>query len=304
MNKKWKKYSKIIIKTLFFITLPLILTFLVVPFLEIELTNGDLYGRMIKTKNANHLGMPKEYNSNYPTLRLTLHKILIEENAIEASLMVYGDKDLFEEEFHADLRDGFINNPFGLQNEISSKDSMMFFNIGVSSKAFQSERFFIPITHSVRGFPNDVILLRPIVSYYNDWITYDINFEVQKAISGRNLNIKIRDGNNVLLELSRTRIEKYFVLICSAIFILISILVGYGILTSKKGLSKLEELLTVAGYLIAIAGFRELIGLSRTTGISALEIIVIGVPLLLIFSAVMISFIKGYYEKIKTYATK
>ncbi len=287
-----------ILKIISLIIIPLALTFIVIPYIDIVLTNGDLYGRMIETKHANHLGMPKEHNRKFPTLRLILHKILPEENALEASLMVYGDQDLFTKEFRAILRTEYNNQPFAIHNEVSSKDSMTYNDIGLSEAAFKSNRFIIPITHSVSGFPNDKILLRPIVNYYSDWVTYDFNFEVQKAISGRNLSIEIDSGNHISIELSRTQLENVFVKICSGIFILISIIVGFGIISSKKGLSKLEELLMVAGYIIAIEGFRELIGLSRVSGISALEIIVIGVPLVFIFIALIISFIKGILEKI------
>jgi hypothetical protein len=286
-----------IIKLTVLIIIPLILVLIAIPYIDMVLTNGNLYGRMIETKHANHLGMPNKHSGKLPTLRLILHKILPEENGIEASLMVYGDKNLFNDKFHATLRTGYNNQPFAINYVVSSKDSMAFNEIGLSDRVFQSERFIIPIAHSVSGFPNDKILLRPIVNYYTDWATYDFNFEIQKAISGRNLSIEIEGGNNVTIELYRTRIEKVFVKICSGIFLLISVFVGFGIIVSKRGFSKLEELLMVAGYLLAIAGFRELIGLSRISGISALEIVVIGVPMILIFIALIISFIKGLHAK-------
>ena len=287
------------LKVLATIIIPFLLILVVVPLIDMEISNESYFGRKTEIKKVNHPYPPFEKNRDYPTVRLILHKLLIEENAIEASLIVYGNRDLLKTNFHVILRNDGSDRSLGIQYEISNKDSMQFNIDGIWTKSFKSDRFIIPTFHSISGFPYDKIMFIPMVSFHTglpNGSVSEFNFEVQKSISGRVIEINSTKGAYSWIELERTRVEKIFVIVSSLIFLLISSLIGYGLITAKMGISNLEELFMVAGYLIATVGFRELIGLSRISGISALEIVVIGFPLLLIFIAIVFSFIKGYWK--------
>jgi len=271
------KVSKKIQRLIIIIFSLFIITVYIYPIIFV---NGDLYGRMIEVKSVNKI------NRELPTVRLVLHKILVEENTIEASLIVYGNKRLFNNEFHVDIHDAYGTNPYGVYNSVSNRDSILFSSDGTVQRAYKSKRFTIPIVNSVYGFPSDEILIRPIVYYMINGYANDFNFEVQKFISGRNLRI-IKEENNVCIELVRTNIEVLFVYLSSIIFFIVSIYVGIGVASKKESMRKSEGVIVVAGYLLSIAGFREIIGLSRITGVSALEMAVIGFPLLFLFFVIL-----------------
>jgi hypothetical protein len=73
------------------------------------------------------------------------------------------------------------------------------------------------------------------------------------------------------------------------IFLLLTGTLTYGIVTSQKGLNTVEELIAVAGYIIATAGFKEILGMNRDNGTSALEILVILIPLLSVSAGLLYS---------------
>ena len=83
------------------------------------------------------------------------------------------------------------------------------------------------------------------------------------------------------------------VYISSAIFLILTFIITYSLIRRKKRLNSVEELIMVAGYLLAIAGFREILGISRQFGTSSLEIIVILVPLIVLTIGIGYSYFKG-----------
>lgn len=93
--------------------------------------------------------------------------------------------------------------------------------------------------------------------------------------------------------LTRTSTEKYLIMLSSLIFLLLTLNITYGLARTKKGLNAVEELIAVAGYILATEGFKEILGISRNNRTNALEIFVILIPLLSIFSGLIYSLYKA-----------
>lgn len=262
------------------------------------IANEDLYGRAIDTQTAVGVGRGKTVRSG-PTVRLILHKLLADENAIEASLMIIGeDGDLprliseGKTKITAELRDGSSLQPYGILSDVTLDHVSAKVQPGVNSFAVQSQRFLLPAMSSVSGFPYDDLKVRPIVDVRRDeFYTGEFKLEIQKAMPGRVMELS--DKNIVDINLTRSPTEKVIVLASSGVFIFLSVILVIVLFDRSRGLSSLEELLAVGGYLVAAAGFREVLGVSRMAGASALEMIVIGVPLAFLSVAVGISFMRG-----------
>src|SRR5207249_4889490 len=77
------------------------------------------------------------------------------------------------------------------------------------------------------------------------------------------------------ITLTRTSTEKIFVLLGGLVFLALSFVIFITLVKSTV-LKRFEELLAIAGYLVAATGFRDLLGISREAGVSAFEVIVLG----------------------------
>jgi hypothetical protein len=257
----------------------------------ITVTNSDLYGRLTETVSIAENSYP-----NRPTVRLVLHKLLTDENAFESSLILYQDQNETLNKnrrivLSATLRDGYLNNPYGIKSIVTLDSTSLDTEPGSFPIASESDRFFLPFSPSINGYPFDDIEVHPLIYLYsNDQPVLDFNFEVQKAFPGR--LIKLTDKGQLIFTLTRTPTEKALVIVSSIIFILITSMIVYSLFSSKKTLSTLEELVTLASYLIAVVGFREILGLSRYAGMTALEIAVIGIPLLSLFIGLIVSYFR------------
>lgn len=266
--------------------------------ISVNVLNSDLYGRLIETEPF-HLGnTEKEQIKSLPTITLVLHKYFGEENSIEASLAInYDRQDVFQR-FKTDtlqlmirLIDGNAYTPIGVANSFNFTDSIKRNTYGYLFSGFETDRFFIPIAPSLKGFPFDDIKIRPMIDLYVNGMYSKLNFAIQKRIPGRILSVSEKDKEVVLL--TRTSTEKYLVMISSVIFLLLTLILTYGLVTTKKGLNTVEELVAVAGYILATAGFKEIVGISRSNGTSALEIVVILIPLLSVFLGLIYSLYKA-----------
>jgi hypothetical protein len=260
--------------------------------------NADLYGRLIETQVAKGVGNPNGSREE-PTVRLVLHRLPSDENVIEASVVVITEGgnlvNLIREgktSIKAIVRDGTSYQPFGIQSDVILDSTSAKAEPGVGSIAVQSERFFLPALPSTAGFPFDDLDIRPIVDVMRDGnYTNKYQLQIQKALPGRLMEVS---GDNIpTIRLARSTTEKSIVVGSSVIFLFLSAILVYGLFAAQRGLTTLEELLAVGGYLIAAAGFRELLGVSRAAGTSALEVAVIGLPLLLLAIGVAVSFIRG-----------
>jgi hypothetical protein len=265
---------------------------------SVNVLNSDLYGRLIETQAFHLVNSEKEQTKNLPTVTLILHKYLGEENSIEASLAINYDRHDVFENFKTDtlelmlrLIDGYSYTPTGLDYAFTFKDSSKLNTFGNLYSGFETDRFTIPIAPSLNGFPYDDIQIRPMVDLFVNGFYSKLNFAIQKRIPGRILSSSNKDKE--IIQLTRTPTEKYLVMISSIIFLLLTGILTFGLVSSQKGLNTIEELVAVAGYILATAGFKEILGINRGNGTSALEILVILIPLLSVFSGLLYSLIKS-----------
>jgi hypothetical protein len=272
-------------------------------FLFINIMNADLYARLIETKEQKQTYFGRDKSNKYPILIFIIHRHLQEENVMECSIVIdYKNFKLSSGQnkpldFRLKVREGTLYNPYGLSKDFHFTDTDRVNSIDC---AFETEKFNIPIMVSIGGYPFDNIAIYPLIDLYiNDSaFVADYIYKIQKRISGRIFNEKqIKLDNHIeSIELTRTRTEIFFVIISSLIFIIMTLIITYGLFTKKKGLSSVDEIIVVAGYILATAGFRDIIGFDRSYGISALEVGVILAPLLAIFIALIYSFRKGFDE--------
>ena len=282
-------------KTKFFILAIIITIFIVIgTFLIVNILNADFYGRLIETDRL--IGYPANDNK-LPTVTLIMHKYLADENSIETSIAVSIDRSTILEQYNNKpitikclINDGYNYDPYGVTKALVIKDSIGRDALGYIYYGSKSDRFEFPVAPSLNGFPYDNIRIKPMVSLYINNENSNFNFYVQKRISGRLLAKYNKDPG--IIELTRTSTEKYLVMISSSIFILLSSIVVYQLIKTQKKIKSIDGLIAVAGFILAISGFRDLIGLTRTSGTSALEILVIIIPLISIFSGLTYSYFK------------
>lgn len=284
-------------KYLSFIILASVLTFFGL-YISVDVLNSDLYGRLIETEPFHTYNSTKKQSDSLPTVTLIMHKYLSEENSIEASLIInYNRQNIFKTfqkdklEFTLIVSDGYSYNPIGSNKYFTIIDSSNLKTFGYGYFSKETERFILPIAPSLNGFPFDNILVRPLLDLYVNEQYSTFNFVVQKRPLGRVLSFNDKDKE--VIQLTRTSIEKYLVVISSILFLLLTTILTYSLFNHKSGLNTVEELLAVAGYILATAGFREIVGITRSNGTSALEILVILIPLLSVSSGLIFSFIKG-----------
>jgi len=167
-------------------------------------------------------------------------------------------------------------------------------NISDERVVIESKRFNIPCTHSLNGFPFDEIWLYPYFKIKINNVSYEGKFITQKRIPGRIISYS---KENDFFILKRTFSEIWLVLITSIIFFILSVFVTIILSKNRKKLMSFEGTFTVAGYLIAMASFRDLLGISRHNGISFLEIVVILVPIIIFFIAILIGYLREIINK-------
>jgi len=290
-------WTKFVVSILF-----AIIIFITLVSVIVNVINADLFARLIETKEQENTNFGASKSDENPTLTLIMHRLLQEENAIECSIVLsYYKQNILSQEkentnFLLIARDGSEYSPFGLYKKFSFPDTSGLYSV---ESGFETNKFCIPTTTSTFGFPFDNIKIHPIIELYKDGKRLDYNYKIQKRMLGRIFEedkTKYKRTNEII-ELTRSDIEKYFVIICSLIFISLAAILTYGIVTRKKGLSSVDEIIIVAGYIIAAAGFRDMLGFNKIYGISALEVIVILIPLLIIFIALVCSICRGLKSK-------
>ncbi len=265
--------------------------------LLVTVVNEELRGRA--TEIARVRGVRFSSQDKPAVLRVVLHRLSPEENVAEASLILMLDSDqplaagvaAGKRKIFAEIRDASTIAPFELRSQVTLDASG--FRSGFSSAAVESDHFGLPASPSVNTYPFDDIQLFAIVSLYTDdreFVPFEV--EVQRAISGRRLMATGNEGNP-RITLTRTLLEKAYLLTAAAIFFVLSLIVAAGLFLSREGLSNLQELVAIAGYLVAAAGFRDLLGVSRLPSTSILEILVLGVPLVILSLGVAVSMFRS-----------
>lgn len=270
---------------------------LLVMFASVAVINYDLYGRLTETNAVKTPVDPLASGESAPTLRVILHRILPDENGVEASLVIIldGHDELTErvragkEHLTASVRDGYAVDSMGLAHYLTLDSTAAYPQF--VPMAVRSERFVLPSLPSLNGFPFDDISVRPYLEVrQSDGSSIRFRTEIEKALPGRILSTGVT-GGIADATLTRSPTEKIIVLLGSIVFLSISTVVTIGLFRVR--LSTLEEIVAVAGYLLAAAGVRDLLGISRASGTSALEVIVVGLPLVLLGLGIGISVIRG-----------
>lgn len=267
-------------------------------FSSVGVLNSDFFGRYTEKEYFQAEGPYKSPKDSLANVTFIVHRILTDENAIEASIQLDWNRDQVLQsisdqkvEIQFDVSDGFIFDVFGSSKTLILSDTTKDVILNKYHKGFQSDRFIVPFAPSLSGFPLDDIEVMPVVNFMINGRSFLYNFYVQKRVNGRVLKHDSKNTNMIVL--TRTWAEKCIVFLSSFLFLGITVLLAYSILTHKTGLTTLEEVVTVAGYILATAGFREIVGFSRNSGTSALEIYIILLPLLLVTASLIISFFRG-----------
>lgn len=255
--------------------------------------NGDLYGRLIQTiPNANWAAEGK------PNVTLILHKLKLEESTVEASLAVNYDLSSMLKEQESDLvdftvgfSDGYGYSPTGLIFLDNFLDSANRESFGHIYPGFESEKFNIPVAPSVNGFPFDAIIVDPRIYLKVNGNYTSFNTIIQDRIPGRTLDVS-PEGRG-FVRLVRTGTEQIIVVFCSFFVLFITCFLGIELFKSTNGLNPMEGFISVFGTLLSIIGFREILGVSRVNGGGTLEVLVILIPLIIVFSGFVISILRG-----------
>ena len=177
------------------------------------------------------------------------------------------------------------------------------YEVGLSQKAYegiagspavQSTRFLLPTQPTVSTYPFDEIYIRPFLTIRrNDGLNPPFNLVVIKAVPGRLLEIR-NNGGIPSMHLKRPIIQILLIVISSAAFILLALVVAIELFRINDGLSTIQEILAFAGYLLATAGFRDLLGFSKLSGTSFLEMAIVGVPIVVLSFVFAISVWRGW----------
>jgi len=267
---------------------------------SVGILNVELYGRLTETQEApTHFSLSKDD----PVVRLVLHKILPEENSIEASLLfvVPVDSTLGSEikstcvKAKAIVEDGSSQHLFAMTAETDLLDATSI-TPGKSYAAVRSSRFLLPSYPSVASYPFDDQKVRPMITLWTSRGVIPYRLEIQKAFRGRLLTIKGKGGIPEVT-LKRASTEVAFILTASLVFLLLSSAVAAALFLSPRGLSSIERLLGVASYLVAAAGFRQLLGVDKVPGTTVLEIGILGLSLVFLCFAVAFSVYRGYQSQ-------
>ena len=132
---------------------------------------------------------------------------------------------------------------------------------------------------AINPFPfDDHDLFFAIWNRGTDGITRAFSLKVTKRTATR---VLVLTGEPAVpqIALSRPRSQKGFILFSSVVFLLLTGTLAYKVHIDPRRVSGPLELLSVAGLILGIAGFREVIGLSSAVHFTLLELLVVGIPL-------------------------
>ena len=257
---------------------------IVVVFLAVSILNADLYGRSTELRTVyGWPGFSKQPQSPEIKVRLVIHRLLPDENAAELSLISeMNPSELAKLSLQLDktltisAHDGSALQPFDLGGSIVIPVDPQKYK----SSTIESERFRLPTLSSVAGFPfDDIQFYVPVYVKGSNGLDYGFQLEIQKAFPGRILETDLKSGSTPLVVLRRSPLEKGLVIASSLIFLIVCGLVVAKLFASSKGFTGLEQVLAFAGFLIACGEFRSFLDVPKTSGTSALEILVFVLPM-------------------------
>lgn len=274
----------------------LLVTFALVLWTYAVVVDSDVYGRLSETKRLQP-AVSQRQPSVEPTVRLVIHRLLADENAVEVSIMFIADG--------AVASDPWWRGKSGLQvalYDCSSVEPDLLAHLlpvtveplfpGHGGSVTQSERFTLPALPSLSGYPfDDVRVYFTTRLRGSDGWGFPHSVEVTKTVPGRLLIVNT-DPLNAQATLKRSGVEQTLVLILGGVFFLLSGALAAALHASAETMRGWQEILAFAGYVVGAGGFRDLLGLSRSSGVSAFEVVVFGLPLALLVVVVTRLFIR------------
>lgn len=268
--------------------------------MSVGILNADWYGRETETQQVS--GPAFAADETAPVVRLELHRIVSDTNSVEASvvLVVEGRSPIGEEvksgatTLTAEVRDASSLEPVAINvHTIVDKAA---FQAGWSDAASRSAVFTLPAYTSGVPYPFDDVRVRPFLNVTDDkMMGVRTSAEIQKAFPGREMVVHLQGGIPEI-RLSRTTTEVAYILTTGLIFFALSVAIALRLFSATSALTGVQELIAVASYLVAAAGFRDLLGLSRLAGTSVFEILILGVPLVLLAIGVAVSSLRTRRE--------
>jgi hypothetical protein len=256
---------------------------------------SELLNTEMTQRNAQELSLTSTaYGGGGLLVRLILHRFLPDENAVEASVALEWRYDNLSSAYKnqekcvtALIGDGtrpgvpFIRTVALDCTQVAvSTNGSAFISEGLYA---ESARFQLNTYGSANAFPFDEIYIHP-------WMTTLMNprsddapnivasYELDRQLVGLAAYVRSKEPN-IEIGLQRTTVEKTFVLGSTFVFVLLTLIVTIKLCSKDTKLTGLQEVLAVAGYLVAIDSFRNLTGMSHTNGRSALEVVVFGFAL-------------------------
>lgn len=264
----------------------------------IFLGNAEYHGR-----SAQFIDVSNGETDGGATATLVLHRIVTDENAIEASVLVRIPSEFAEK--HKDENAPCFQVYVG---DRSNPDEQVFrseiFPIYCKKLPFatvfledQTPRFMIPATQSVSLFPFDELIVVPDIkvaeqgTYFDFLATY---YRIGKALPGKIVTFT-GDKMNWEIHLSRSTNEKIIVQLAATLFVILSLFVSWQLAQPRKEVGT-QDMVAVAGFIIAAAGFRDMLGVTRTIGTSFFELAVFGLPLIILTLSIFVGHVRGWLQ--------
>lgn len=150
--------------------------------------------------------------------------------------------------------------------------------------AVETGPFNVQLLPSLEGYPHDALRMSLIVQVLDkNGALLRTEQKVVKVTGPRAMRL-IEHGPNWEVGFVRPDTEIVYIYLCSAMFIVSTLGVAFLVFRERMN-SAGEGMLSIAGYLIAAAGFRSLLGFEKTAGVTIFELIVFGLPMLILVVA-------------------
>jgi hypothetical protein len=140
------------------------------------------------------------------------------------------------------------------------------------------------VFRSVEPYPFDNYTQQFVIELKSTKDSYPYDTRIEKMIAGRRLLAK-GESQVIDLELDRPLSQKMFVCGAAIVFFLVVTGVAVMLVVSPTTQTPQSLLLTVAGFLLSAAGFRDLMGFSKLPSFGTGDALVIGIPLLILAAA-------------------
>jgi hypothetical protein len=228
----------------------------------------------------------KESDRSYIKVKMLVHRLLVDENAVEVSLLVQARYDGLPEEVRNETpcltlmyADGSEPDSAPKTLDITCKKFEVPGKVISEAISAETPRFNLSAFPSVGAYPFDDWEFFPEVSLLAraNWSAPAV-YSVERRVPGKELRVT-GDHYNWRIHLQRPFPERAMVLTVGIAFLALSLLISWRLFSREVRLSGMQELLALAGFVVAIASLRDLLGVSRTTGVSTWEIVVIGIPM-------------------------